>query len=286
MKLLPVIAVLAVVAVPLACSGQTGEPAGASPAKIAVPVLVELFTSEGCSSCPPADRLLTQLLLRQPIPGVEIIGLGEHVDYWNSLGWPDRFSSAAFTKRQSEYQARVFPTNVVYTPQLVADGRFQAVGSDASGVRRAIEQAAETQMGDVSVSAGAARAGRLPVTVHVDLASIDRAGPADVLVAVVEDNLVSRVARGENQGRTLTHSAVVRRLAVAGTIDASRHAESLTTNVPLDDAWQLGKTRIVAFVQSRGSRRVLGAAAVAIADSASAVPGSRAPEHDELARAQ
>lgn len=284
MKLPPVIAVLAVVAVPLACSGQTKAPAGAPQANPAVPVLVELFTSEGCSSCPPADRLLTQLLLRQPIRGVQIIGLGEHVDYWNSLGWPDRFSSAAFTKRQTEYQTRVFPANVVYTPQLVVNGRFQAIASDAGAVRRAIEQAAETRQANVSVTAGAARAGRLPVTVHVDFASVARAGPADILVAVVEDGLVSHVARGENQGRTLTHSAVVRRLALAGTIDASRHADSLTTNVPLDDAWQLGKTRIVAFVQSRRNLRVLGSASVAIADAASAVPGNRAPSHDRLAQ--
>jgi hypothetical protein len=272
MKLAALIALLGTVVAPLASSGPADRSARAGHE---VPVLAELFTSEGCSSCPPADRLLTRLLARQPIPGVRVIGLGEHVDYWNYLGWRDRFSSAAYSRRQSEYQQRVFPSNAVYTPQLVVDGHFQAVGSDAGGVRRAIERAARMPRADVDVTAGAAEAGRLPVTVRVDAGALARSGPAQILVAVVENGLVSQVARGENRGRTLKHSAVLRRLIVAGTLAAGRHAASVKTSVPIGEGWKLGRLRVVAFVQERGSRKVLGAASTVPATRSGAAAASR-----------
>src|SRR5438034_10624758 len=105
-----------------------------------MPILVELFTSEGCSDCPPADTVLGQLIRTQPIGGAEIVGLGEHVDYWDRLGWKDRFSSAALTGRQQLYQTR-FGTESIYTPQMVVDGRAEFVGSDAPAARKAIEKA-------------------------------------------------------------------------------------------------------------------------------------------------
>jgi hypothetical protein len=108
-------------------------------------VVAELFTSEGCSSCPRADEVLSQLVLRQPVRGVEVLGLGEHVDYWDRLGWRDRFSSALFSDRQSSYDARVFHTSQVYTPQIVVDGRLERVGSDVAAVQRAIAQAGGLQ---------------------------------------------------------------------------------------------------------------------------------------------
>jgi hypothetical protein len=104
-------------------------------------VVAELFTSEGCSSCPPADDVLSQFA-RQPVSDVEVLALGEHVDYWGRLGWRDPFSSPACSSRQSNYDARVFHRNEVYTPQLVIDGRFECVGSDVDGIHRAITQAA------------------------------------------------------------------------------------------------------------------------------------------------
>lgn len=115
------------------------------------PVLVELFTSEGCSDCPPADTLLDTLIATQPIAGVEIIGLGQHVDYWDRLGWKDRFSSAALTRRQQVYQAR-FSTASMYTPQMVVDGRAELVGSDTAAARRAIERAMTAPHGVVRLT--------------------------------------------------------------------------------------------------------------------------------------
>jgi len=115
-----------------------------------MPILVELFTSEGCSDCPPADTVLGQLIRTQPIGGAEIIGLGEHVDYWDRLGWRDRFSSAALTGRQQLYQAR-FRTESIYTPQMVVDGRAELVGSDTTAARRAIERALTSPHGVVRI---------------------------------------------------------------------------------------------------------------------------------------
>src|SRR5712691_315708 len=129
-----------------------------------MPILVELFTSEGCSDCPPADTVLGQLIRTQPIGGAEIIGLGEHVDYWDRLGWKDRFSSAALTGRQQLYQAR-FRTESIYTPQIVVDGRAELVGSDTNAARRAIERSLTSPHGVVRIDIDDAKSVALQVTV-------------------------------------------------------------------------------------------------------------------------
>jgi len=106
------------------------------------PVLVELFTSEACSSCPPADAVLARLDREQPITGAEVIALSEHVDYWNETGWRDRFSSPLFSTRQQDYGQALRQADI-YTPQIVVNGREQVLGSDENGVRRAIRAAAQ-----------------------------------------------------------------------------------------------------------------------------------------------
>lgn len=212
----------------------------------AAAILVELFTSEGCSSCPPADATLARLDQRQPVPGVRLLVLSEHVDYWNSLGWKDPFSSAQFTARQGRYGDRM------YTPQAIVDGKFDVLGSDEEGIVRAAKGAALEPHGILTM-ARASAAHRI----HLAASALPPHGPSQVMLAVVEDGLVSKVARGENAGRTLSHTAVVRALAGVGSIPGSVSEWSADVEVPQDSSWK--NARIIAFVQDRASLRILAA---------------------------
>src|SRR5712692_9959316 len=131
-----------------------------------VPVLLELFTSEGCSSCPPADRLLEVLDQKQPVPGAELIVLSEHVDYWDQLGWRDPFSSPQYTARQQEYASKL-RRDGVYTPQLVVDGRFGFVGSDGHEAASAIHKAMREPKIAIAIS-NIARDGN-QIAAHIEL---------------------------------------------------------------------------------------------------------------------
>jgi hypothetical protein len=223
-------------------------------------VIAELFTSEGCSSCPPAEDVLSELIHRQPVRSVHVLALGEHVDYWDRLGWRDPFSLATLTARQAEYESRVFRTGSIYTPQLVVDGQLESVGSDANAVRRAITQAAQASKAGVDVMFTRAPDAHIRVDVHVDVPrDLTIHGTADVLVAVTEDNLVSNVRRGENRGRTLRHSAVVRVLMPVGVLPPQDQAYSTTASVPLSPEWKTENISVVSFVQERQSRRIVGA---------------------------
>jgi len=233
-----------------------------------VPVIVELFTSEGCWDCPPADDVLEQFVSAQPIGGVEIIGLGEHVDYWDRLGWKDRFSSARLTDRQQIYQAR-FNTESIYTPQMVVDGRAEFIGSDGKAARSAIKKALKAPHGVVrlSIGPGARTQGAAQsIAVTVTASDLPRLGPgdhADIVVAVTEDHLQSDVKRGENRGRKLTHAAVVRHMAIVGQARAGG-VSSARTEVPLSPDWRRDALKVVAFVQEQRGRAILGAAALKI----------------------
>jgi hypothetical protein len=227
-------------------------------------VIVELFTSEGCSSCPPADDVLSQLAHRQPLPGVEVLALSEHVDYWDHLGWRDPFSSPAFSARQSNYDARVFHANQVYTPQVVVDGQLERVGSNARAVQRAIEQAAASPKATVRVAALRVDEQDLRVELHVDLPSSLSSDEVDAVVAVTEDNLSTEVRRGENRGRTLRHSGVVRSLTTIGTLSPREPAASMTVSLPWDHTWKPADVRVIAFLQERQSRHIVGADSVSL----------------------
>ena len=216
------------------------------------PVLVELFTSEGCSSCPPADTLLAELDREQPVPGAEIVVLSEHVDYWNGLGWKDPFSAPQFSERQRGYERR-FQRDGVYTPQMVVDGRLQGVGSDAGGAAAMIASAAGAPKADVRV---AMEDGRL----RIDVGALPQGGEAELSLAITEDGLQSAVQRGENRGRTLWHRGVVRRLSRVATVGAQ--GVSLTAPLRVDPRWKRGKLRAVAFVQRKDGGEVLGVGAM------------------------
>src|SRR5436190_3767511 len=172
---------------------------------IAAAVLVELFTSEGCSSCPPADAVLARLHREQPVPGVQLLVLSEHVDYWNDLGWKDPFSDAQFSERQGLYGSRI------YTPQAIVDGQVDVLGSDRDGIVRAAKSAAVAPHGTLRLQASAQG-------VRISVTDLSGHSDARVLLAVIEDGLVSRVERGENAGRTLAHTAVVRGLREVGKV--------------------------------------------------------------------
>jgi hypothetical protein len=224
-------------------------------------VVAELFTSEGCSSCPPADDVLSQLA-RQPVSEAEVLALGEHVDYWDRLGWRDPFSSPAYSSRQSIYDARVFHRNEVYTPQLVIDGRFERVGSDVDGIHRAITQAAAAPKAIVEVTVGRAHDRELGVGVRVEMPpALTLRESVDALIAVAEDNLFSEVGRGENRGRTLSHSAVVRSLTSVGILSLRDRAWSTGASVVLAPEWKPANVRVVCLLQERESRRIVGAGA-------------------------
>ncbi len=230
------------------------------------PVVVELFTSEGCSSCPPADRLLVKLETEQPVPGAEVIALGWHVDYWNHLGWADSFSSAEFTERQYAY-VEAFGTNGVYTPQMVVDGVAEFVGSNGSLARRSIARAARTPKAFVSLSIGAeGKESEVKLVVRVGKPGPAQAtGKVDVLLALAENGLGSSVERGENAGRRLDHRAVVRRLQRLGTLDGSSTGEfSAEPTVSLAKEWKRENLRAVVYLQEQQSRRIIGAAVCAL----------------------
>ena len=180
------------------------------------PVVLELFTSEGCSSCPPADRLLQSLDERQPFSGADLVVLSEHVDYWNHGGWVDPYSSKLFSARQRSY-AEHFNLDGVYTPQVVVDGQRETVGGNAVEIRNAVEAAIRHQKVALTL-ANAIRDGNR-IRFHLTSADLPRAeGPVTVYVALAENKVQSNVAGGENGGRSLTHVAVVRAFAAVGTV--------------------------------------------------------------------
>ncbi|MFP2913454.1 DUF1223 domain-containing protein, partial [Pyxidicoccus sp. 3LFB2] len=168
------------------------------------PVVVELYTSEGCSSCPPADAALSRLARAQPLEGVELIPLGFHVDYWDDLGWKDPYASPAFSARQRRY-ALNGDDNRVYTPQMVVDGERSFVGDEAKARAQATASAKRAKV-PLRVSA------RVDGDAAVLTVRLDAAPPAgtELWAALTEEGLSSRVTRGENAGRTLEHAAVVR----------------------------------------------------------------------------
>jgi hypothetical protein len=229
------------------------------------PVLVELFTSEGCSDCPPADALLERLDRSQPVNGVELIVLSEHVDYWNDIGWRDPYSLHEYSERQGAYAGH-FRIGSVYTPQIVVDGHFEFVGSDERGAIAAIEDAAKTAKVPVGISSIHSEASNV-VSVHVDAGQLPSSSvtrTADVLIATADESDESHVSRGENAGRTLKHIAVSRSLTRVGTVDQSRE---FSQNVRIhSNRGNAGNLRVVAILQEAPIGRVLGAASARLSN--------------------
>jgi hypothetical protein len=223
-----------------------------------VPVIVELFTSEGCSSCPPADELLVNLEKSQPIPGAHIIALSEHVDYWNRLGWRDPFSSAQFTARQNDY-VNALRQDGPFTPEAVVDGRKGFVGGNQGDTKAAILDALKQPKAEVTVNAATSAGG---INLAIDIRNIPGEKESDVVLVITETGLQSNVSSGENAGRLLRHTGVVRRLVVLGRTKNATYTSQ--TSVALPREWKKENLRAVVFVQDRKSKHILGAATAAL----------------------
>ncbi len=238
-------------------------------AKAVVPVIVELFTSQGCSSCPPAEKLMTEFAATSPVKGVRVIPLSLHVDYWNRIGWVDPFSNPAFSDRQVMYQ-KTFHADNVYTPQAVVGGLRECVGSNGAELTEQIGIAGRDAKAQVSIAvapvedAPADRAVSLSVSTLPESA---RGETWDVILAITEDDLVTHVKAGENAGVEMVGTGVVRRWILAGQLGAKDEPQSVSTKVTLDPAWKLEKIHVVAFVQSQKTHAIDGANSVDLASA-------------------
>ncbi len=255
---------LSLLAPPAIC--PRAQESSKTPEVVRTPVVVELFTSEGCSSCPPADALLARLS-EAPLAGnVQLIALEEHVDYWDDQGWADPFSSRDWTSRQYVYSGTL-GNRTPYTPQMVVDGTVEFVGSHPQKARQAILEAAGKPKVPVTLerrSANKAGAGDFSVKVG-KLEGTAKRDAAEVWLVITETGLHSAVTRGENAGEDLHHAAVVRSMRKIG--EAKGDGETSfagDASVPLQKEWRRENLRAVLFVQEKKSRRILGAAEIRI----------------------
>jgi hypothetical protein len=205
------------------------------------PVVLELFTSEGCSSCPPAEVIVNELAQRR-----DVLPLSFHVDYWDDLGWRDRYSLASATERQRGY-ARKMRRSSVYTPQAIIDGSRDIVGSQRGAVMEAVSGRRDGVATSVSVSGG---------TIQIRVGAGSDAASADVLLVGYLREATTPIGRGENSGRTIKESNIVLSLQALGpwngkARDFQMSVDRLPGNV----------TDIAVLVQSTGQGAILGAVA-------------------------
>ncbi len=226
-----------------------------------VPVIVELFTSEGCSSCPAADRMLSRLEQMQPVPGAHVIAIEEHVDYWNQLGWTDPFSSPQYRARQNDY-AIAFHEDNIYTPQMVVNGHVEFVGSDMNRAYHEIGAASQsaTTLVDLDTSPNPKDEELLDLSVQISNAKPGKWRDSNVYLAVTEAGLAMFVPRGENSGRTVRHSSVARSFGVIGRVSSQgASGGKLVSTLKLPHEWKRENLRAVVFVQERDTLRITGA---------------------------
>jgi len=238
----------ATVAALIGCLALASVPVHAQDGGTAKPLtVVELFTSQGCSSCPPADALLGELAGRE-----DVLALSEHVDYWDYIGWKDPFAIASNTDRQRDYAAK-FALRYVYTPQMVIDGTYQAVGSKRREVLGYLKKAAAHPRLGLSLR-------RTAQEIEVTLPAAKLSEPVRVLTVFFDKRHETSVKRGENSGRTLAYHNVVRRIQPL----AEWRGEAATFKLPIDQA--TGEASAV-ILQSKRSLKVLGAARLDLGNS-------------------
>jgi hypothetical protein len=223
------------------------------------PVLIELFTSEGCSSCPPADALVQKLEASQPVPGAQLIVLSEHVDYWNHDGWKDPYSSSLWSDRQSAY-AQALRISDVYTPQLLVDGTAELRLANPQQMDQVLQKAATAATVPIRIKSISIE-GNNPAVLraHIEADGNLTKHKADVYVAIALNHAESQVLRGENSGRHLTHVAVLQNLKKIGNLEPGKSLGE-DFEFKLKSGLDPTNLRIVAFVQESGPGKVLGAA--------------------------
>ncbi len=230
--------------------------AATTPDAAKTPVVMELFTSEGCSSCPPVDTWVEQLDRAQPVRGAELIVLSEHVDYWDQDGWLDPYSSAQMSDRQREY-VRDLGLSDVYTPQIILDGKVELHPADLQWARRTLQSAANAPM--MAMHVDSAEFSRGGLTVHVVADGTEEKHGGDVFLAVALDKAVTDVLAGENNGKKLTNVAVVKQLVKIGKLEKGKPFD-MTFFVKLWPDADPANMRVIAFVQESGQGKIVGAA--------------------------
>ena len=222
------------------------------------PVVLELFTSEGCSSCPPADALISELGSSTK----SVIPLAYHVDYWNHLGWADPFSTRQWSERQSDY-ARAMNLDGEYTPQMVISGAWQCGGSDAGSIERAVAAVrSASPLGRTSIQTSLAdhESRKLQIKVTAQMLNTAGTGSHVVMLAIYENGLVSKIGAGENGGREITYDYTVRKLLPVFELDpAQRASVSKEITIDLDPSWSVHHLGVAAFIQDPTSLRIEGA---------------------------
>ena len=224
------------------------------------PVVLELFTSEGCSSCPPADELLSHI----GSSAAGVIPLAYHVDYWDRLGWSDPFSSSQWTARQVVY-IRAMELGGPYTPQIVIGGKWQCVGSDPRAVANAIAAArARPPAGLVTLRTSPPAAGSHKLNVRIGARMLRSTGDRALIVvlAIYENGLMAKIDAGENRDRKLSYDYTVRKIVPVFELNAAPgRALENEISVDLDPSWKLEHLGVAAFIQDENSLAIDGAAA-------------------------
>ena len=211
-------------------------------------VLVELYTSEGCNSCPPADRRLSQWKGQPELAG-RLVPLTFHVDYWDDLGWVDRFANPRHAQRQRDMAARA-GSRLIYTPQFLRNGR------DWRSQASPLEHGGADGAGGAQIVLGLNRGDAGTLAVSGEIHVLSRTPEAEAYIALYENNLESQVRRGENAGNTLRHDFVVRRLI--GPLEPAKAGRvSLRQPLTVDAGWKLSDLGVVAFVQEKASGAII-----------------------------
>ncbi len=250
---LSLVIVVAVLGIAALLPGMAGSDPPSHPTGFAV---VELFTSEGCSSCPPAERLAGELIDDARTRNRPVYMIAYHVDYWDRLGWKDRFATPEHTQRQQAY-ARAWRDGRVYTPQMVVNGRVGFIGSSSRQAKREIDAAlSKPAEGTLKLTAEPVKQGA-STRIVVELTTPSTTEPLELTVVLIEHGVMTQVKRGENRGRTLKHDGVARVVSTCPIAAGEPVEVKLAVPVDVDPA----RASVIAYVQRAGSRVVIAAAA-------------------------